>query len=203
MQALASGMEAGIDGYSDAKAKAAEKKARLQDLKEDLAIKAIELRDQAIEKAINARLAAKTGAAADTTLQKEALGLIVAGETAGDVVEGAKLENAYKRASIRNIDSQIGERAASGRRADLAARGPGGADGVKLSQIGPIANSAISENNRLTEQLNDPYISARFSPAQKSAMQGQIKSNNQIIAYARSIQRQKIGMGGLTFGQEK
>jgi hypothetical protein len=97
----------------------------------------------------------------------------------------------------------IGERAASGRRADLAARGTGGAGGVKLSQIGPIANSAISENNRMTEQLKDPYISSQLSPAEKSAMQGKILSNNQIIAYARSIQRQKIGMGGLTFGQEK
>ena len=55
----------------------------------------------------------------------------------------------------------------------------------------------------MTEQLKDPYISSQLSPAEKSAMQGKILSNNQIIAYARSIQRQKIGMGGMTFGQEK
>jgi hypothetical protein len=203
MQALASGMEAGIDGYSEAKAKAAEKKARLQDSKEELSMKAIELRAQAVKDAIGMRLAAKQGAAADTALQKDALGVIVGEQTADEVIEGAGLENAYKRVSIRNMESQIGERAAAGARAAAAARNPGGAGGVKLSQLNPIVNGAISENDRLTEQLNDPIISSQLSPTQKRSMQGKIQSNNQIIAYGRSLQRQKIGMGGMTFGQEK
>jgi len=201
MQALASGMEAGIDGYSEAKAKAAEKKARLQDAKEDLSMKAIELHSQAVKEAIDARKAAKTAAAAGITLESGALGLIIGQNTAAEQIRAVGLNNQQTQAQTANLYSMIGTRAADNRRADRAERG--GGSGVKLSQIGPIANSAISENNRLTEQLNDPYISARFSPAQKSAMQGQIQSNNQIIAYARSIQRQKIGMGGLTFGQEK
>jgi hypothetical protein len=203
MQALASGMEAGIDGYSEAKAKAAEKKARLQEAKEDLSMKAIELRAQAVKDAIGARQAAKTASAADATLFKDTLGGVVAAETADEVVEGAGLENAYKRVSIRNMESQIGERAAAGARAAAAARNPGGGVGIKLSQLNPVVNGAISENNRLTEQLNDPLISSQLSPAQKSGMQGRIQSNNQLIAYGRSIQRQKIGMGGMTFGQEK
>jgi hypothetical protein len=203
MQALASGMEAGIDGYSEAKAKAAEKKARLQDAKEDLSMKAIELRAQAVKDAIGARQASKQAAAADATLFKDTLGGVVAGETAGDVIRSAALGNQQTQANIANIYSQIGERAAQGRRAEQAARNPGGGGGIKLSQLNPVVNGAISENNRLTEQLNDPIISSQLSAGDKQAMRNKIQSNNQIIAYGRSLQRQKIGMGGMTFGQEK
>jgi hypothetical protein len=158
MQALASGMEAGIDGYSEAKAKAAEKKARLQDLKEDLSIKAIELRDQAIEKAINARLAAKTGAAADTTLQKEALGLIVAGETAPDVIESAKLGNKLTSAQISKVFNDIKN---DNVRVSLAraAAGPGGAGGVSTkvinSQVG-IIKAQIAANKSEMDDFTIP-----------------------------------------------
>ena len=201
MQALASGMEAGIDGYSEAKAKAAEKKARLQDAKEELSMKAIELRAQAVKDAIAARKDATQSAAAETALRKDALGLIVGEQTAPEVIRSAALGNQQTQANIANIYSQIGERAAAGKRA--AASGGSGGVGIKLSQLNPVVNGAISENNRLTEQLNDPLISSQLSPAQKRGMQGRIDSNNQIIAYGRSMQRQKIGMGGLTFGQEK
>ena len=202
MQALASGMEAGIDGYSEAKAKAAEKKARLQDAKEELAMKAIELRAQAVRDGIAARQAAKQSAAADATLFKDTLGGVVAAETADEVVEAAGLENAYKRAATSKIYSDM---ATDKARLALArsTAGPGGGGGIKLSQLNPVVNGAISENNRLTEQLKDPYISSQMSPAEKSAMQGRINSNNQLIAYGRAVQRQKIGMGGMTFGQEK
>lgn len=196
MQALASGMEAGIDGYSEAKAKAAEKKARLQDSKEELSMKAIELRAQAVKDAIGMRLAAKQGAAADTALQKDALGVLVGEQTAADVIESADLGNKQTRANIANIYSQIGERAAAGKRAERAARsGASGGDGVKLSQLNPVINGAISENNRLTEQLNDPIISSQLSAGDKQAIKNKIQSNNQIIQYGRSIQKQKIGMG--------
>lgn len=204
MQALASGMEAGIDGYSEAKAKAAEKKARLQDAKEELSMKAIELRAQAVKDAIAARQASKQSAAADATLFKDTLGGILAGETADEVVEAAGLENAYKRAATSKIYSDMATdraRLALSQRAATSG-GPGGG-GVKLSQLNPIVNGAISENDRLTEQLNDPIISSQLSPTQKRSIQGKIQSNNQIIAYGRSLQRQKIGMGGMTFGQEK
>jgi hypothetical protein len=203
MQALASGMEAGIDGYSEAKAKAAEKKARLQDAKEELSMKAIELRAQAVKDAIAARQASKQSAAADAALQKDTLAGIVGEQTAGEVIKSAALGNQQTQANIANIYSQIGERAAAGKRAAAAARNPGGGGGVKLSQLNPVVNGAISENNRLTEQLNDPLISAQLSAADKQGIRNKIQSNNQIIAYGRSMQRQKIGMGGMTFGQEK
>lgn len=205
MQALASGMEAGVNGYSEAKAKAAEKKARLQEAKEDLSIKAIELRDQAVKDAISARVASKQAAAADRQLLKDALGVEVAGATAGDVVKSAALGNRLTEAQISKIFSDMANdkvrlaiaRATAGRDRN------GGSGGVKLSQLNPIVNGAISENNRLTEQLRDPYISSQLSPAEKSAMQGKIRENEKLIRYGRSLQQQRIGMGGMTFGQEK
>jgi len=158
MQALASGMEAGIDGYSEAKAKAAEKKARLQDLKEDLSIKAIELRDQAVKDAINANLAARQGAAADTTLQKEALGLIVAGETAPDVVEAARLGNKLTSAQISQIFNNIKNdnvRVSLARAA--ATSGPGGGVSTKVinSQVG-IIKAQIAANKSEMDDFTIP-----------------------------------------------
>jgi len=204
MQALASGMEAGIDGYSEAKAKAAEKKARLQDAKEELSMKAIELRAQAVKDAIAARKDATQSAASQATLFKDTLGGIIAGETADEVVEAAGLENAYKRAATSKIYSDMATdkaRLAISQRAATSGGSSGG--GIKLSQLNPIVNGAISENDRLTEQLNDPLISSQLSPDKKKAIQNRIVANNQLIAYGRSLQRQKIGMGGMTFGQEK
>lgn len=160
MQALASGMEAGIDGYSEAKAKAAEKKARLQDSKEELSMKAIELRAQAVKDAIGMRLAAKQGAAADTALQKDALGVIVGEQTAPDVIESARLGNLQTRANIRNIESQIGERAAAGARAAAAAaaRNPGGAGGVSTKVINAQRGLIQSQINANNQELNDITI---------------------------------------------
>lgn len=194
MQALASGMEAGLDGYSEAKAKAAEKKARLQEAKEELSMKAIELRAQAVKDAIAARQAAKQGAVADAELQQKTLAGIVGEQTAGDVIEAASLGNQQTRAQIANIYNTIQNRNAT--TAIARAKGAsGGEGGIKLSQLNPVINGAISENNRLTEQLNDPVISSQLSPAEKRSMQAKIQSNNQIIEYGRSLQKQKIGMG--------
>lgn len=160
MQALASGMEAGVEGYSEAKAKAAEKKARLQDAKEDLAIKAIDLRAQAVRDAIAARQAAKQGAVADAELQQKTLAGIVGEKTAADVIESAGLENQYKKAAtakilndIRNDDARVAiARAAAGR------SGSGGSGGVSTKVVNAQASlikGQIAANN---QELNDITI---------------------------------------------
>lgn len=196
LQALASGMEAGLNGYSEDKAKAAEKKARLQEAKEEIALKRYELRDKAIEKAINIGRTARQDLAAEQTLAKGALSQVLGEETIDEQIAGAALENQAKRAQIANIYDTISQRRAAGARADRAARaGGGGGGGIKLSQIGPIVNGAISENARLAEQLQDPVLSAQLTPDQKRQIKAKIQSNDQIIQYGRSIQRQKIGMG--------
>jgi hypothetical protein len=159
MQALASGMEAGIDGYSEAKAKAAEKKARLQDAKEELSMKAIELRAQAVKDAIAARKDATQSAAAETALRKDALGLIVGEQTAPDVIESAKLGNALTRANIANTYSTMEARAAAGARAEKAARsgGPGGG-GVSTKVINAQRGLIQGQINANNQELNDITI---------------------------------------------
>jgi hypothetical protein len=158
MQALASGMEAGIDGYSEAKAKAAEKKARLQDAKEELSMKAIELRAQAVKDAIAARQASKQAAAADATLFKDTLGGVVAGETAGDVVESAKLGNKLTSAQISQIFNNIkndNARVAIARAAATSGGGGGVSTKVINSQVG-IIKAQIAANK---SEMDDFTIS--------------------------------------------
>lgn len=157
MQALASGMEAGLDGYSEAKAKAAEKKARLQDAKEELVFKSIELRNQAINDAIAARLAAKQGAAATQALRKDALAGVVAEQTAGDVIEAAALGNQLTRANIANVNDMIKTRGAQ--LAIARAKGAGGGGGLSTKTINAqagVIKAQIAANN---QELDDITIS--------------------------------------------
>ncbi len=202
MQALASGMEAGLSGYDEAKAKAAEKKARLQDTKEGLALKMIEARIKAQAEARDAYVQSLQGAAALRSLTSDAIKGEILAESAPALAAAPDLQNKQTIAQIANIYSTIGARNADSARAERAARAGGGGAGVKLSQLNPIVNGAISENDRLREMLNDPLQGSRMSRAQKDAVNAKIAENDRIIAYGRSLQKQKIGMGGLTFGRE-
>lgn len=194
MQALASGMEAGLDGYSDAKAKAAEKKARLQETKEGLALKMVEARQKAQAEARAAYVSSLQGAGALQELESGAIKGEILAESAPALAEAPGLQNQQTRAQIANIYNTIGARNAASARAERAARAGGGA-GVKLSQLNPIVNGAISENDRLREMLNDPLQGSRMTRAQKNAVNAKIAENDRIIAYGRSLQKQKIGMG--------
>jgi hypothetical protein len=157
MQALASGMEAGIDGYSEAKAKAAEKKARLQDAKEELSMKAIELRAQAVKDAIAARQASKQSAAADATLFKDTLGGVVAAETAPEVIRSAALGNQLTSAQIAKISNDIkndNARVAIAR----AAAVPGAGGGVSTKVINAQRGLIQGQINANNQELNDITI---------------------------------------------
>lgn len=189
MQALASGMEAGIDGYSEAKAKAAEKKARLQDLKEDLSIKAIELRDQAIERAINARKDALQGAAAKTAFQKDTLGLIVAGETAPDVVESARLGNKLTSAQISKVYSDIATN--KGRLAlARAAASPGGGGGLSTKTINAqrgLIQSQINANKIEMEDFRTPQERKVKLTADNDRLRGQLSQLSDMLGYGMGM----------------
>jgi hypothetical protein len=154
MQALASGMEAGIDGYSEAKAKAAEKKARLQDAKEELSMKAIELRAQAVKDGIAARQASKQAAAADATLFKDTIGGVVAAETADEVVEAARLGNKLTSAQISQIFNNIKNdnvRVSLARAAATSGGGGGVSTKVINSQVGIIKAQMAANKNEMDD----------------------------------------------------
>lgn len=157
MQALATGMEAGLDGFSEAKAKAAEKKARLQDAKEELSMKAIELRAQAVKDAIAARQAAKQGALADAEIQQKTLAGIIGEQTAEDVVKAARLGNLQTEAQIANIYNTISNRnAATAIARGKAAAGGGGLSTKTINAQAGVIKAQIAANN---EELRDITIS--------------------------------------------
>lgn len=191
MQALASGMEAGLDGYSEAKAKAAEKKARLQDAKEDLVLKAKELRDQAVKDAIGARLAARQGAAADVALESGSLANIIGQKTAAEQIKAVGLGNQLTSANIANVFSTIKERGVASARADRAERNPGGSGGINLKNAGQVVNSLVSENKTYAAILENPIASR----AEKDTARTRMQANTKTIDYIRSIQKQNLGMG--------
>lgn len=193
LQALASGMEAGLNGYSEDKAKAAEKKARLQDAKEEIALKKYELRTAAIDKAVAQGRAVRQDIATEQNLTKGALANRLGIETIDEAIAGAGLENALKRAQIANTYDAISARREASRRAVAAARS--GAGGTSLKGLNPVVNGAIAENDKLMERLQDPVLSAQLTPTQKQQIQARIRSNDEIIQYGRSLQRQGIGMG--------
>jgi hypothetical protein len=193
MQALASGMEAGIEGYSEAKAKAAEKKARLQDAKEDLVLKAKELRDQAVKDAINARLASRQGAAADIALEQGSLANIIGQKTAAEQIRAPGLENAYKQAVTTKVYKDIANDSARVALAREAARaGPsGGGGGINLKNAGQVVNSLVSENKTYAAILENPLS----SKAEKDTARTRMQANTKTIDYVRSLQKQNLGMG--------
>jgi hypothetical protein len=191
MQALASGMEAGLDGYSEAKAKAAEKKARLQDAKEDLVLKAKELRDQVVREGIGARLAAQQAAAAKTATRKDALGLLLGQQTAGDVVESARLGNKLTTAQIAKVYKDMAD---DSRRLALAERtvAGGGGPSFKTSDVKAAIAGAASDNRLIADRFAD--FTNPPSPAEKKQLIARRDQNNEAIRQGNSILSGKIGV---------
>lgn len=199
MQALASGMEAGIDGYSEAKAKAAERKARLQDNKEDLSMKAIELRAQAVKDAIGARQASKQSAAADATLFKDTLGGVVAAETADEVVESAALGNKLTSAQISKVYNDIATDKARLALARTAATS-GGSGGVSTKTINAqrgLIQSQISANKIELEDITTPRDRKAMLRASNDRLIRDLAGLQQILA--GSIGSPSNNPLGLTF----
>jgi hypothetical protein len=191
MQALASGMEAGLDGYSEAKAKAAEKKARLQDAKEDLVLKAKELRDQAVKDAINARVASKQAAAADVALESGSLANIIGQKTAAEQIRAPGLENRYKEAVTSKVYKDM---ANESRRLALAERtvAGGGGPSFKTSDVKAAIAGAASDNRLIADRFAD-FVNPP-SAAEKKQLIARRNQNNEAIRQGNSILSGKIGV---------
>lgn len=191
LQALASGMEAGLNGYSEDKAKAAEKKARLQDAKEEVALKRYELLDKARDKAINLGRMAKQDLAAEQTLAKGALSNILGEETIDEQIIGAGLENEAKREQILTARHN---RYISGQQLELARRkGQGGGGGtVKTSDVKAALSGAVSDNKLIAMRLAD--FTNPPSPQEKKELAARRAQNNDTIRRANSLLSGKIGI---------
>jgi hypothetical protein len=191
MQALASGMEAGLEGFSEAKAKAAEKKARLQDAKEDLVIKAKELRDQAVKDAIGARLAARQGAAADVALESGSLANIIGQKTAGEQIRAPGLENAYKQAVTSKVYSDIAtDKARLALAARAATSGGSGGGGLSTKTINAqrgLIQSQINANKIEMEDFTTPQERKAKLAADNDRLRGQLSQLSDMLGYGMGM----------------
>ena len=171
MQALASGLESGLGGYSEAKAKAAEKKARLQAMKEDLTIETVQAKRQAQAEAVARYDASMQNAAAAEALERAGLQNVIGGETAGEEIAGAKLANEARRAQIAQVYNSIrndNARLAMARAA--AGRGGGGPSAGTRSRAAALAAAskwAVGEAEKALEAegitRDDPAYGQRLA----------------------------------------
>jgi hypothetical protein len=187
MQALASGMEAGLDGYSEAKAKAAEKKARLQDAKEDLVLKAKELRDQAVKEAIDARVASKQAAAADVALESGSLANIIGQKTAAEQIRAPGLGNQLTSANIANVFSTIKERGAASERAERNLGGSGGLSTKTINAQRGLIQSQINANKIEMEDFRTPQERKVKLTADNDRLRRQLSQLSDMLGYGMGM----------------
>lgn len=155
MQALASGLEAGVKGLDEAKLKREEKRSRLQAADEDIRLAAIRGRQSAQDRALsvyNAALAAgeteeRALAAARKAAEEEAT-MPQRLEMAKLEVEGKRLDN--KLTAARTIDALRGPRG-----------GGGGGDGAGPKP--PSATAVLEETGKFTRDL--PELRTKASDA--------------------------------------
>lgn len=168
MQALASGLESGLGGYSEAKAKAAEKKARLQAMKEDLTIETVQAKRQAQAEAVARYDASMQNAAAAEALEKAGLQNVIMGETAGEEIAGAKLANDARRAQIAQIYNSMSNDNARLALARQAARGgPSAGTRARAAALGAASKWAVGEAEKALEAegitRDDPAYGQRLA----------------------------------------
>lgn len=155
MQALASGMEAGIEGLNESKLKREEKRSRLQAADEDARLAAIRGRQSAQDRALsvyNAALAAgeteERAQAAARKAAEEEVTMPQRLEMAKLEVEGKRLDN--KLTAARTIDALRGPRG-----------GGGGGDGAGPKPAS--ATAVLEETGKFTRDL--PELRTKASDA--------------------------------------
>lgn len=199
MQALASGLESGLNGYDEVKAKAAEKKARLEAMKEDLAIETINAKRQAAAEAVSRYDSSIQNVAARQALEKSGLQNIILGETAGEEIAGSKLANDVRRAQIAQIYSNIeNDKARLALARTAAGRGRGGPSAGTRSRAAALASAskwAVGEAEKALEAegitRDDPAYGQRLA-ATASRYRNIYYATNPMAAAAIGVDPTKI-----------
>lgn len=106
MQALASGMEAGLQGLDEAELKRDEKRARLQAAEEDTILAEIRGKQSAQERAVNIYNAAIAAGKSETEARDMAIKSAVTSATLPQQLELADLEVAGKRADLKLTEAR-------------------------------------------------------------------------------------------------
>lgn len=193
LQALASGMEAGLNGYSEDKAKAAEKKARLQDAKEEIALKKYELRTAAIDKAVAQGRAVRQDIATEQGLTKGALANRLGIETIGEAIAAAGLQNEQTQTSIAKMRNDMRNDNIRVQLARSAGAGGGGAPSTKAinAQAGLIGKQITANNQELQDITISQQRKAQLV-AQNDQLKRQLADLSNMLGYGMGMR------GGMT-----
>ena len=192
LQALASGMEAGLNGYSEDKAKAAEKKARLQDAKEEIALKKYDLRTQAIDKAVAQGRAVRQDVANEQALSKGALANILGEETIDEAIAAAGLQNQMTRTQIAKLNSDMANDKARLALARKAGSGGGALSTKAINAQAGLIGKQITANN---QEMQDITISQQRKAqlvAQNDQLKRQLADLSNMLGYGMGMR------GGMT-----
>lgn len=154
MQALASGIQAGVDGYDASKTKADEKRARLQAQQEDSILSEVKGIQSAQDRILGVYNAALAAGKSEAEARNEAVKSAVNIATLPLQLEGAKLDVEGKRADLRLTEARIVD----------TLRGPSGGGGSDGAGPKPASATAVlEETGKFTREL--PELRTKASDA--------------------------------------
>jgi hypothetical protein len=189
MQALASGMEAGVKGYDARKAKADEEESLLKDQKENVSLARIRAIDAARAMAVDAYRAGDKTALAKIQAADAAKESVLSGDTAESRKENALLAPKVTLASIAKEEAAAEAYLAAAdkdRRTDPNLRNPGGGNG----QWSPFPKNSSSTLAALVNEKK-PYLAMLVDPLvsdlDKAAARAKIADIDKSIEQTKSL----------------
>ena len=190
MQALASGMEAGVKGYDARKAKMDEEQSLLKDQSENVKLARIKAIDAARAQALDAYRAGDRAALQDYQMLEASRKDVISGKTSEATIEAANLVPKVTLASIAKDEAAAeAYRAAADkdRRTDPNKGGSGGYGatgtvGINQKNASPILSNLVSQEKTLAKIAAD-----RFAPAdQRAAADKELKKVRMDIAWLKA-----------------
>ncbi len=196
MQALASGMEAGVKGYDARKANMDERNSLLKEQSENVKLGRIRAIDTARAVALDAYRAGDEAALKEVQSLTAARENIISGKTAGSRVELANLAPEVTRAEITQKKASAARDEAA---ADLARRtepnlprsgggGGGGAGGMGTKGATATLGALIRQEGVYQRTINDPLT----PKAQKDEARAELQKIRTQIAWVKA----SMGLGG-------
>lgn len=190
MQALATGMEAGVNGYDARKAKAKEEQSLLKEQTENVKLARIRAIDAARAQALDAYRAGDEAALKDVQSQTVARENVISGKTAGSRVEVANLAPQVTLAEIAQKEASAARDEAAAGLANRTDPNPprsggvvgGGTVGINSKNASPVLGNLIKQETTYAKIAAD-----RFAPAdQRAAAAAQLKKIRLNIAWLKA-----------------
>jgi hypothetical protein len=190
MQALASGMEAGVKGYDARKAKMDEEQSLLKDQSENVKLARIKAIDAARAQALDAYRGGDRAALQDLQMLEASRKDVISGKTSEATVETANLAPQVARAEITQKQASAARDEAAAdlaRRTDPNLRSSGGGGGPGVGGMGAkgatgTLNGLIRQEGVYQRTINDPLT----PKAQKDEARAALKKVRMEIAWVKA-----------------